>query len=353
MRLFFYNFARITSAGLGLALILLAGIGSSTTAHASETTTTIRLGTLLPSGTAQHQTLQALGEDWKKLSNGSVKLILFPDGRLGGESEMVKKMRIKQLNACVLTAVGLAEIDPGIAGLQVIPLTFQTWAEVDYVREKMRPMLEQRLRDKGFEVLFWGDAGWVRFFSKTAGVRPDDFKKMKLFTTTGDVRQAEIMKAIGYRPVALETTDILLGLNTDMINVVPVPPLIALAGQLYGPAPHMLDLNWSPIVGAAVIRRDVWEKLSPELRTQLRAAGDVAGAKIRTQSREESEKSVRVMQEHGLKIHQVPPEAKADWQHLADELLPRVRGTIVPAEIFDEVNRLLAEFRHRGATTQP
>jgi len=50
MRLFFYNFARITSAGLGLALILLAGIGSSTTAHASETTTTIRLGTLLPSG---------------------------------------------------------------------------------------------------------------------------------------------------------------------------------------------------------------------------------------------------------------------------------------------------------------
>ncbi len=316
-------------------------------------TITIRLGTLLPSGTAQHQSLQALAEEWQKLSGGSLKLLLYPDGRLGGESEMVKKMRIKQLNASVLTASGLAEIDQGVACLQEIPLIFRTWAEVDYVREKMRPMLEQRLRAKGFEVLFWGDAGWVRFFSKEPGVRPEDFKKMKLFTLSGDVRQAEIMKAIGYRPVALETTDILLGLNTDMINVVPVPPLIALAGQFYGPAPHMLDLNWSPIVGAAVIRRDVWDKIPPELQAKLRVACDATGVKFRTQSREESEKAVKVMEERGLKIHHVPPEAVAEWQQLADILNPRVRGSLVPEDDFDAVLRLLAEYRRSITTAQP
>lgn len=341
-----------TSARTWLIIgLLLAGLGWNRASCAGETA--IRLGTLLPSGTAQHQSLQALAEEFQKLSGGSLKLVLYPDGRLGGESEMVKKMRIKQLNASVLTAAGLAEIDQGIAGLQVIPLIFHTWQEVDYVREKIRPMLEQRLRAKGFEVLFWGDAGWVRFFSKEPGVRPDDFKKMKMFTLTGDVRQSEIMKAIGYRPVALETTDILLGLNTDMINVVPVPPLIALAGQFYGPAPHMLDVNWSPIVGAAVIRRDVWEKIPAELQAKLRAACDATGVKFRTQSREESEKSVRVMQERGLKIHQVPPEAEADWKQLSDILLPRVRGTLVPEDIFDEILRLLAEYRQNAAAAKP
>jgi len=341
----------IASAWLVLAA-LLAGLGQFCTSTAAETVT-IRLGTILPSGTAQHQTLQALGEEWLKLSGGTVKLIMYPDGRLGGENEMVKKMRIKQLNACLLTAVGLAELDQGIAGLQVIPLTFRTWEEVDFVREKMRPMLEQRLHAKGFEVLFWADAGWVRFFSKEPGVRPEEFKKMKMFTWTGDVRQAEIMKSIGYHPVALETTDILLGLNTDMINVVPVPPLIALAGQLYGPAPHMLDLNWSPIVGAAVIRRDIWEKLSPEIQAKLRAACDATGATLRAQSRAESEKSVQVMLQRGLKIHQIPPEAAPEWQHLADILLPKVRGTLVPEEIFDEVQRLLVEYRSTGASSHP
>jgi len=332
--------------------LLLAGLGGVNRARASENVI-IRLGTILPSGTAQHQSLQALGEEWQKLSGGTVKLILYPDGRLGGESEMVKKMRIKQLNACVLTAVGLSELDQGVAGLQVIPLAFRTWEEVDYVREKIRPMLEEHLRTKGFEVLFWGDAGWVRFFSKQPGSRPDDFKKMKLFTLTGDVRQAEIMKSIGYRPVALETSDILLGLNTDMINVVPVPPLIALAGQLYGPAPHMLDLNWSPIVGAAVIRRDVWDKIPPELQVKLRAAGETAGEKIRIQSRAESEKSVTAMQERGLKIQSIPPEAMEEWRQLGSLVQSKVRGTMVPENVFDEIMRLLAEYRGKAGMKQP
>ena len=340
MRCFFFRFL-LSPTRLGLAL-LLAALGASSVVRAGDTTV-IRLGTLLPSGTAQYQSLQALAEEWQKLSNGSLKLTLYPDGRLGGESEMVKKMRIKQLNSCVLTAAGLAEIDQGIAALQVIPLSFRTWDEVDFVREKMRPQLEQRLRAKGFEVLFWADAGWVRFFSKQPGTRPADYKQMKLFTLAGDIRQAEIMKSIGYRPVALETSDILLGLNTDMINCVPVPPLIALAGQFSGPAPHMLELNWSPIVGAAIIRRDTWDKLAPELQAKLRAASEAAGEKFRTQSRAEHEKSVQVLRERGVQVHQ--PTHPEEWQELTDVLLTKVRGTLVPEDIFDEVQRLLAEYR--------
>jgi len=345
------RFTRAALLRLVVLALWLAGFGWNRT-RAGETTT-IRLGTLLPSGTAQYQTLQALGEEWLKLSDGKVKLTLFPDGRLGGESEMVKKMRIKQLNACLLTAVGLGEIDQSVPALQIIPLAFRTWDEVDFVREKMRPLLEQRLRAKGFEVLFWADAGWVHFFSKEPGVHPDDFKKMKIFAWAGDLKQAEIMKAVGYRPVGLETTDIILGLNTDMISVVPVPPLVALAGQLYGPAPHMLDLNWSPIVGAAVIRRDVWEKLPPELQMQIRAACETAGAKIRAQSRAESEKSVRVMQEHGLKVHSLTPEAAEEWRQLAESVRRRSRGNLVPEDIFDEVQRWLAEYRHEPAPSRP
>ena len=134
-------------AALTLCSALLAPVAS-----AAEVVT-IRLGTILPGGTPQHLMLQELGERWRKDSDGAVKLTLFPDGRLGGEAEMVKKIRIKQLNAGLFTVVGLSEIDPGVTGLQLMPLTFRTWAEVDYVREKLRPALEARLRAKGFEVL--------------------------------------------------------------------------------------------------------------------------------------------------------------------------------------------------------
>lgn len=340
---------RLLPAALGLA-VLLAG---AATIPAGAAPVTIRMGTILPSGTPQYQILQAMIEQWRKDSDGAVKVILYPDGRLGGESELVKKMRIKQIGAGVLTAVGLAEIDRGVAGLQLMPMAFQTWDEIDYVREKLRPVLEQRLRAKGYEVLFWADAGWVRFFSKDPAVRPADYRKMKMFTWSGDLQQADIMRSAGYRPVALETTDILLGLNTDMINAIPVPPLIALAGQFYTKASHMLDLNWSPIVGATVVRTDLWEKIPADLQAKLRAAAAAAGEQARAQGRRESLEAIKTMQARGLQVHTVPREAEPEWRALVDTLNPKVRGTLVPAEIFDAVQQHLADYRREHGGAKP
>ncbi len=228
------NFTHALRLSALTVVLLASGLRS-----AASDTVTIRLGTILPSGTAQYSLIQELGETWRKESAGAVKLTLYPDGRLGGEAEMVKKLRIKQINAGLFSAVGLAEIDPSANGLQIMPLMFHTWEEVDYVREHVRPLLEQRIRAKGFEVLFWADAGWVKFFSKDAAIHPDEFRKMKTFAWAGDPQQFAITQAVGFQPVSLETTDILLGLNTGMITTVGVPPLIALAGQYYRPAPHM------------------------------------------------------------------------------------------------------------------
>jgi TRAP-type C4-dicarboxylate transport system substrate-binding protein len=329
-----------------LARFLLGAALALTAARAAESeSVTVRLGTILPSGTAQHQLLQELGERWRKDSAGAVKLTVFADGSLGGEAEMVKKVRIKQINAGLFTSVGLSEIDPAVTGLMLIPLMFRSWAEVDYVREKMRPLLESRLHAKGFEVLFWADAGWVRFFSKTPGLGPEDFRPKKMFVWAGDEPQIAIMKSIGCRPVPVETTDLLLGLNTDLINVAPLTPFFALAGQLYRPAPHMLDMNWCPIVGAAIVRTDAWEKIPAPVRAQLQAAADATGEKIRARSRAEDAEAVRVMQQHGLHVHALPPGAADEWQQLTATLYPKIRGATVPADIFDLVAQHVHDYR--------
>jgi TRAP-type C4-dicarboxylate transport system substrate-binding protein len=314
---------------------------------AAAETVVIRLGTIMPSGTGQHALLQELAERWRVESDGTVKLVLYPDGRLGGEAEMVKKLRIKQLNSGVFTAVGLSEIDPGASGLQMMPLKFRTWAELDYVREQIRPLLEQRLQAKGFEVLFWGDAGWVRFFSKEAATRPAEFQRMKMFAWAGDAAQLSLMQTMGYQPVPLETSDILLGLNTDMITTVPLPPLVALAARINGPAPHMLEMNWVPIVGACVVRTDVWEKIPAALRAKLLAAAEEIGARMRTSGRAEGDEAVRAMQQHGLAVHPMTPESTREWQAQVEKLYPAIRGSLVPAEIFDAIDHHLAEFRAR------
>ncbi len=331
-----------------VALCLFGIYGSHTEAGAAGQLN-IRLGTLAPSGSSFHTALVEMGQKWRDMSGGNVKLTIYPDGTQGGEADMVRMMRAGILTAGMFTVVGLSEIDRSVGGLSFLPLTFSSWEEYDYVVEKLSPRLEKLLLDKGFVVLFWGDAGWVRFFSKAPAVRPDDFKQFKIFTWAGNAHQVDLMKALGYHPVPRETADILPGLRTDLINAIPLPPNQAMLGQCYTVAKHMLALKWTVLSGAAIIRKDTWDKVPPDLQKQFRNAASAAGTKIRASDRKEDEESIAAMQKKGLIVNQLTPQAEAEWQRLTKVIYPEIRGKVVPADIFDEVQRLVAEYRAKGA----
>ena len=209
----------------------------------------------------------------------------------------------------------------------------------------MRGAMEKKFLDRGFVVLGWGDAGWVRFFSKEAAFRPADYKGMKFFAWGSEVEQQTIMKSLGYTPVPLETGDILPAIQTGMINVVPSTPYFALASQIYASAPNMLEINWAPIVGALVVTRKAWDEMSPAGQQALRAAGEKAGVEMRAKARKEVDEAVDAMKKRGLVVNRPSPEQMREWSALAETLYPRIRGTMVPADTFDEVFANLKAFR--------
>lgn len=304
-----------------------------------------RIGTLAPKNSLYHRQLLEVGEAWRTAQGGNAKYVVFPDGSQGGEAELARRMRIGQLQGALLSVVGLNEIEPSISALQSMPLLFKSWEEVDYVREKMRPAMEKKFLDKGFIVLAWGDAGWVRFFSKEPVFRPDDFKKMKFFSFAGESEQQEIMKSLGYTPVPLETADILPAIQTGMINVVPSTPYFALATQVFNTAPNMLEINWAPIVGALVVTQKAWDDMTPAGQQALKAAGEKAGAQIRNKARQEVEEAVEAMKKRGLIVNKPNAEQLREWNDLAEKLYPRIRGNLVPADTFDEVFKHLKAYR--------
>ncbi len=324
------------------AALLLAGVLATSALAADKQ---LRIGTLATKNSLYHRQLMELGEAWRTAQGGNAKHLVYPDGSQGGETDMVRRMRIGQLQGGLLSVVGLREIEPSIAALQNMPLMFKSWEEVDYVREKMRPAMEKKFLDKGFVVLAWGDAGWVRFFSKEPAVRPDDFKKMKFFAWGSEIEQQEIMKSLGYTPVPLETGDILPSIQTGMINAVPSTPYFALATQIYTTASNMLELNWAPIVGALIITKKAWDELTPEGQAAVREAGAKAGVQLRAKARQEVDDAVDAMKKRGLKVNKPNAEQMQEWNTLADNLYPRVRGKMVPADTFDEVVGHLKAFR--------
>ncbi len=336
---------RTLRAAFLAVLAALALIGGA--APRGEAGTVLKLGTLAPRGSSYHQSLQAMGEKWKRAPGGPVTLRIYTDGAMGGEADVVRKMRIGQVQAALLTGVGLSEIDPSVTCLQMMPMVFDSLQEFDAVSAAMHPRLEQRLAEKGFVLLFWVDSGWIHYFTKAAVRTPDEMKQVKLFSWAGDNSGMEILKAAGYSPVSLETADILPGLQTGLIDGIATIPFYVLTTQIDAHCPNMLPLKWAPLIGGCVITRKAWDSLPESARGAMKAAAEEAGREITVQGRKEGGESVAALQRRGLKITPVTPELEAEWQRRCETFYPKIRGSMVPADYFDEVRRLVKEYRSR------
>jgi TRAP-type C4-dicarboxylate transport system substrate-binding protein len=305
----------------------------------------LKMATIAPKGSIYHRALQEMGEAYRRASGPQARVIVYPDSIQGTEADTVRRMRVGQLDASMLTVVGLTEIDPSVAALQYMPLMFRSWEELDYVREALRPELEAKLAAKGFVVLVWGEGGWVQFFTKEPVTRPDEFKKGKIFAWSGDVIQASVMKSSGYQPVPIPLADLLPAIETGMVDIVPVAPLWALVGQFDRTLRYMVRINWVPIVGATVMRKQTFDAMKPEAREALVAAARKAEAELRAHRAVQDEESIKAMEKRGLKVQELTPELERLWHAEAVRAWPLVRGPMVPAETFDRVRRALDEYR--------
>jgi TRAP-type C4-dicarboxylate transport system substrate-binding protein len=173
-------------------------------------------------------------------------------------------------------------------------------------------------------------------------------KSMRVFASSGDPRSVEMMQDY-YTPVVLEPDQILLGLRNGMIDALPVPPFLANFNQIPTYAPYMLDLRWAPITGALVLTEKAWKQLDAATQAWLRESSERAGVEMRRASRLEDEQAVQAMQDkQGLKVTPMTAEAEREWRAEVARIYPRIRGTLVPAPMFDAAVETLKAKRASG-----
>ncbi|MFQ5737699.1 MAG: TRAP transporter substrate-binding protein DctP [Acidobacteriota bacterium] len=311
---------------------------------AARARTIIRMGTLAPRGSAWHKILKRMGAEWRSATGGEVILRIFPGGSVGDEGDMIRKMRIGQLQAAAVSNAGLADIEPGTYAL-MIPLMFDSYEEWNYVRNAFNRELEKRLSEKGFVVLTWSDVGSVYFFSQEPLQRPDQLRQMKLAASAGQSAEVEIMKWAGFNPVPISTVDTLAGLQTGLINALYMPAILAEGSQVYRYARNMTDLKWVFLQGALIVRARSWQRLPAQQRRSLKRITAQVGESLRKTAQKDERASLEAMKRRGLTVWSVDQVAFREWQQTVDGTLDKIRQGLVPSEMLDEVQRLRAQYR--------
>ena len=273
--------------------------------------TIIKMATVAPEGSSWHRVLLDMGEEWKRVSGGKVVLRIYPGGVVGDEEAVLRKMRVGQLQAAAISGLGLTFLDRSFYALHV-PMMFASEEEFDYARSKLSPKLEKILEKKGFIVLNWGDAGWIRFFAKDPFTHPSEMKPMKLYLGAGDAMLTQLYKEAGFRPVPISIVDMLPSLQTGLVEAFNSVPLAALAFQWFALAPNMADLNWSFLSGATVIDKRAWMKIPEELRPKIMKVSRDASKRLRREIRTLNENAVKAMVENGLKVNHISPSVEAE-----------------------------------------
>ena len=164
------------------------------------------MATLAPEGTEWHGLLVELGQEWKKATDGEVRLRIYPGGVVGDERDMVRKIRIGQIHGAAITTEGMTEVNQFFTAFNY-PLLFQDYDDVDFVRNQLDSELYNESEKNGFKLLTMVDIGWVYWFSTDPVYTPSDLKKTKIWTWAGDYKAVQLYEENGFQSVPLTTLD--------------------------------------------------------------------------------------------------------------------------------------------------
>ena len=308
---------------------------------------TLKIATLAPVGSPWTESLRRLSADWNRISSGRVKLKIYAGGIAGEEADMIRKMRIGQLDGAALTQLGWGLLDPGILALST-PFLIQEEEELEQVMEHSKAYFEDRLENAGYKLFAFSKAGWVHFFGRVPLIVPEDLMRVKLGVPAGSADFVDTWRKIGFNAFSLPFGDILVGLQTGMIDAFYAPPLVAATFQWFGQARYMTALPVAPVVGAVVMRSESLDGIPDELRGELLVTFDDLARQLNTEMVELEEEALSAMVQQGLQIQPVPAEAAARWRRIVGEGIHVVLGRIIPQESYELIAELVSEYDAQG-----
>ena len=331
-------------SSLLLALLLVVVAAA---APAGAAGFTIKMATLSPDGSPWDGFFDTMGREWERGTDGRISLAIYPGGVAGDEPDILRKMKIGQYHAAALSVSGLADISKDFTAFE-IPLFFRSEAEMYHVLRELTPGLRTTLDDNGFVLLGWGYVGQVHFFTNERARTVEEMQKLRIFTWAGDEAMTNWWRQGGFKPVALAATDIVTGLQTGMIDALAVPPIYAMEVQFFKQAKYFADIPLIPMMGAIVVTKRAWNRVSEADREVLVASGQRAEKRIFETIPSIEQATIKLMGGQGLEVVPiVGTEVEDDWKRIAKSFADDMRGKTVPAAIFDRATAVRDAYREQ------
>ncbi|MDH5670763.1 MAG: TRAP transporter substrate-binding protein DctP [Myxococcales bacterium] len=322
-----------------LILAFAMAIPGSTSPAQAKAKNLIRIATLAPRNTDLTRGFQKIDQGLKTATNGEWGIRLYPSGVAGDEKDVIRKMRVGQMDASIVTTTGLAQIVREVAVLNA-PGVITNYTELERVQKSMNKEWEQTFEKSGFKLISWGESGQYRYFSKAPVTRPGDLKNMRPWLWPESHVMKEIYKAVGANGVPLGLPEVYGALQTKMIDAVIATSLALVALQWHSKLDHVTNETSGVLLGAMIMNSKKWESIPADVKSTLEE-------EIRKNTEGDS-KSVRKndlraykkLLKRGYTGTNYSAQGKKEYDDMSATVRKRMTGRVYPQALLDRVIKI-------------
>jgi len=221
---------------------------------------TLKIATATPNGSQWMNDMRASAAEIKERTEGRVVIKYYGGGVKGDDAKVLGQIRIRQLQGGAFTPSALAARYSDL-NLYGMPLVFESEEEAAYVRSRMDARLQQGLEDIGFVNFGFATSGFASIMSSTPVRTLDDLKGKRVWVPEGDSISYASMQAMSLNPVTLPLTDVLTGLQTGLIDIVAIPPIVALVLQWHTKVKYITQVPLVYTLGFMAIDKKAFDKI--------------------------------------------------------------------------------------------
>ena len=278
---------------------------------------TIKIATLSPEGTFWMKHMRVGAKEIKEKTQGRVKFKFYPGGVMGNDDNVLRKIRIGQLQGGAITIGSLSQSTPDTT-IYGLPYLFSSLDDAAEIRKTTDPMLSKIIEENGFVNFGFAQGGFTYLMSKKPIRSLDDLRQRKSWIPEKSDVGLSVYRYVGVSPVSLSLSDVLTGLQTGLIDTVVTSPIGALALQWHTHIQYVTDQPLSYLAAMLIIEKKAFYKLSETDQEIVRDVMEKVYKKIDEQNKLDNVAARQALINQGVEFIKLSDNEKVEWEKIDD-----------------------------------
>lgn len=324
------------TAGLLLASTLLAVSVTGCAGHKNVEQASVQryaypLATGSPEDTVTQIYAEKFAEEVGRLSEGRIKIQVYPNSVLGGDRELLESCYDGDIPFIVQNTATQVNFIPDTAVFD-IPCAFESLDEVRRTVDDAHFMelMRESYRKAGYRLLGYSDQGFrVMSTNKEVGSL-EDFKGQKIRTMENSYH-IDFWKCLGANPTPMSYSEVYIGLQQHTIDAQENPYEVIVSNRLYEQQDYVVETNHLPHLISLIASEAFFQELPEQDRAIIMEAQEIAGEYSRKASDERIEDKIKVIEESGTRIISLDEGVRQEMLEAASDVCASIEDVVDPA----------------------